>query len=83
MEENLVTVDPGVVTESILALGKGGVMVLIVMLIALIAGLIWMVYKITGNHISHSTKAMAEQTESNRALSGSVDKLGSIIDKKL
>lgn len=72
-----------IATESIMQLGKGGVMVLIVLLIALVAGLIWIVYKITSNHINHATVAMTEQTMSNTSLSTSVDKLGSIIDKKL
>jgi len=78
MEENI-----PVVTESILALGKGGVMVLIILLLAIICGLIYVFYKVTSNHINHGTEAMAKQAESNRSLSDSVGKLGVIIDRKL
>jgi hypothetical protein len=64
------------VTEAIMALGTGGVLTLIFALLAMISGLVWIVYKLAGNHINHSTVVMTK-------LEGSVDKLTETLERKL
>ena len=50
----------------------------------ILAGLLaWMLWKITGNHITHSSQAILQQAISNERMSGSLDKLTAVLDKKL
>jgi len=81
MEE--IALNPMPLTESILELGKGGVLTLIVMLLFIICGLIYVFYKITSNHINHNTEALTKVDGSNHELSKSVDTLGQILERKL
>lgn len=45
--------------------------------------LMWMLWKTSSNHIEHNTAALLQQAVTNEKVSGSLDRLTSLLDKKL